>query len=81
MLGNLSEYSGLYNLLMVAYLFVKEAGFEWWYISFPVGFAVFCLFDYLYIWPNEINVIFGSSKDLQEVNEKLDKLLEYSNEV
>lgn len=62
------------NLWMVGYLYVKQAGFHWWYFG-VVGFIVLWIWiDIISTWGKEVNRNFGHSKQLKDVIERLDRI-------
>ena len=54
-------YIGRLNFVMIAYLFIKDVGWHWWYLwSIPV-FIVWVWIDLKYIMPDEFNYLHNKS--------------------
>lgn len=60
-------YLNLLSLLMVTYLFIKEAGFSWYYLLVIPVFAVWTWFDAHYIMSREFDYLHRKSPVLLEL--------------
>lgn len=56
-----------FQLLMIGYLFVKEAGWHWWYIPVVVLFILYRVYDTRKILGQEWDFIFEKSRIFQEL--------------
>jgi len=82
----LQSYLGFVNFLMILYLYLSSSpfGVGWWFwvLGFGIGAPVLIVLDILFVYPHVLNYSFsknpgfmGLRRDLDEVNVKLDLLL------
>lgn len=63
-------YLGRFNFIMIAYLFIKDTGFKWWYLLIIPVWIIWIYIDLKYIMPGELNYLHGKSPFLQKLMKK-----------
>ena len=61
MMDRQRQYISMLNFLMLAYLFFKEVGFQWWYLLVIPVWLIFVYIDLRYIMPSEYNYVWGKN--------------------
>lgn len=64
----------IYNVCMVAYMFVKQAKPSIWFLLVWLIFPVWWIIDYFVIWRQEVDANFLASKVWKRHEEKLDEI-------
>jgi len=54
-------YIGRLNFVMIAYLFIKDVGFHWWYLLVIPVFLIWIWIDLKYIMPKEFDYLHNKS--------------------
>lgn len=60
-------YFAKVNFLMIAYLFFKDVGWNWWYLLAIPLFLIWTYIDLKYIFPQELKYLHGKSPVFQEL--------------
>ena len=60
-------YLSKLNFVMIAFLFIKDVGFHWWYLLGIPLFLVWVWIDVKYIMPDEYNYIHRKSPVLNKI--------------
>ena len=55
------------NTIMIGYLFIERAGFQWWYLLVIPAFFIFMYFDIKYILPKEREYGITRSKTIRDI--------------
>jgi hypothetical protein len=58
------------NFVMISFLFLKDAGWNWWYLLIIPFWIVFAYIDVRYILPKEIDYLHRKSPVLKELLKK-----------
>ena len=61
------ERASNFTQLMIVYLFLKESGWQWWYLVIIFLFCIFMMFDIKYILPKETEYGFTRSETFRRL--------------
>lgn len=64
------SYVSKINFLMIAYIFFKDVGWNWWYILIIPLFLIWVFIDVKYVMPKEFDYIHGKSPFMRKLMEK-----------
>lgn len=67
------SYISKFNFVMIAYLFFKEVGFNWWYLLAIPIFLIWIYIDLKYIMPQEYEYIHNKSPYLKKLMKQTEK--------
>jgi len=66
-------YVSKLNFVMIAYLFIKDVGFYWWYLLIIPIFIVWVWIDLKYIMPKEFDYLHNKSPLLSKLLKNTEK--------
>ena len=64
------NYVSKVNFVMIAYIFFKDVGWNWWYLLAIPIFLIWVIIDIKYIMPDEFNYLHGKSPFMQKLMKK-----------
>ena len=64
------SYLSKLNFVMIGFLFVKEVGWHWWYLSLIPLFLIWVWIDVKYILPSELDYLHRKSPVMKELLKK-----------
>lgn len=70
------SYAQSFNTLMIAYLFVKEVGWHWWYFIILFSMVLVLIYDWYHVIAQERDTIWTRPGKLNDMIEQIDYIYE-----
>jgi len=68
------SYAQTFNTVMIAYLFIKQAGWHWWYSLILVFMVFVMVYDWYYVIAQERDTIWTRPGKLNDMRLQIDEL-------